>query len=100
MARLRECLYGTALDPLEGLAFQNQSTKTPNIFWKHSLARKGVGNYAAPGGESNPATGAMTMCNARRLDEAFSLCTIPVWVKASEKKIKVNATDHALESGN
>ena len=54
------------------------------------IARKGVGNYAAPEGEGNPATRAMMTCDARHLDEAFSLRTIPVWVKASGRKIKVN----------
>ena len=50
-------------------------------------AREGV---APPEGERTPAPRTMTTHNPRG-SEAYSLRTIPVWVKAQGKKIKVNA---------
>ena len=55
-------------------------------------AREGAASPpASPEGEGGPALRAMTTCNSIRLHEAYSLRTIPVWVKAQGKKVKVNA---------
>ena len=55
-------------------------------------AREGAVNFAlSPEGEDSPVSRAMTTHNPRRLNEAYSLRTIPVWIKAQGKKVKVNA---------
>ena len=47
--------------------------------------------HCAREGVDIPTARAMTTCNARCSSEAYSLRTIPVWVKARGKKLKVNA---------
>ena len=55
-------------------------------------AREGAASPpASPEREGAPALQALTTCNPRRSNEAYSLCTIPVWVKMLGKTIKVNA---------
>lgn len=46
---------------------------------------------AAPEGASSSATRTKTTCNPKRTSEAYSRGTIPVWVKAQRRKVKVNA---------
>ena len=78
--------WSTVSQPIAASQLYTEGNTHPSL-----IAREGVGNYAAPEGENNPATRTIRMCDTRRLDEAFSLRTIPVWVKASGRKIKVNA---------
>lgn len=55
-------------------------------------ARKGAVSFApSPEREDSSVSRAMITHNPRRLNEAYSLRTIPVWVKAQGKKVKVNA---------
>ena len=55
-------------------------------------AREGTAHFAASSeGEDSPISQAMTTHNPRCFNEAYSLCTIPVWVKAEGRKVKVNA---------
>ena len=42
-------------------------------------------------GAASPTSRAVTTCNSRYSHEAYSLRTIPVWVKAQGKKLKVKA---------
>ena len=53
-----------------------------------------VGPALSPEGEDSHASRAMTTHNPRSPNEAYSLRTIPVWVKAQGKKVKVNAILH------
>ena len=50
-----------------------------------------VGPVLSPEGEDSRASRAMTTHNPRSPKEAYSLRTVPVWVKAQGKKLKVNA---------
>ena len=52
-------------------------------------AWEGAVNFAlSPEGEVSPVSRAMTTHNPRRLNEAYSLRTIPVWIKAQERRLK------------
>ena len=77
--------WSTVKQPIAASQLYTEGNTYPSL-----IAREGVDNYAAREGESDPATQTMTMCDTRRLDEAFSLHIMPVWLKASERKIKVN----------
>lgn len=80
----------------EGLPVTNQRLAAVQLVVDNTYPsltpREGVVSPAASQeGEGGPAARAMTTCDSRRLNEAYSLRTIPVWVKAQGKKIKVNA---------
>ena len=55
-------------------------------------AWEGAAHFAASfEGEDSPISQAVTTHNPRCFNEAYSLGTIPVWVKAEGRKVKVNA---------
>ena len=73
--------------PVESVQSVGESNSYPTL-----AAREGAVNFAlSPEGEVSPVSRAMTTHNPRRLNEAYSLRTIPVWIKAQGKKVKVNA---------
>ena len=84
-------LLHESLPVLEQPAESVQSVVDSNSY--PSLAvREGAVNFAlSPEGEDSLVSRAMTTHNPRRLNEACSLRTIPVWIKAQGKKVKVNS---------
>ena len=74
--------------PVESVQSVVESNSYPSL-----AARVGAVNFAlSPEGEEDSLISrAMTTHNPRRLNEAYSLRTIPVWIKAQGKKVKVNA---------
>lgn len=81
----------------ESLPATNQPTIAAHLVvdgdtYPSLTAREGAfSTVASQEGEGGPATQAMMTCNSGHLNEAYSLSTIPVWVKARGKKIKLNA---------
>ena len=73
--------------PVESVQSVVESNSYPSL-----AVREGAINFASsPEGEGSPISRAMTTHNPRRLNEAYSLRTIPVRIKAEGKKAKVNA---------
>ena len=73
--------------PVESVQSVVESNSYPSL-----AAWEGAVNFAlSPEEEVSPVSRAMNTHNPRRLNEAYSLRTIPVWIKAQGKKVKVNA---------
>ena len=73
--------------PVEGVQSVVESNSFPSL-----AAQEGAVNFAlSPEGEDSPVSRAMTTHNPKCLNEAHSLRTILVWIKAQGKKVKVNA---------
>ena len=77
-----------ATDPPMGTA---QPVVNTNSYPSFTPWEGAVGPALSPEGEDSHASRAMTTYNPRSPNEAYSLRTIPVWVKAQGKKVKVNA---------
>ena len=73
--------------PAESVQPVVESNRYPSL-----TAQEGAAHLAASSeGEDSPILQAMTTQNPRRFNGAYSLRTIPVWVKAQGRKINVNA---------
>ena len=77
-----------ATDPPMGTA---QPVVNTNSYPSFNPWEGAVGPALSPEGEDSHALRVMTTHNPRSPNEPYSLHTIPVWVKAQGKKVKVNA---------
>ena len=77
-----------ATDPPMGTA---QPVVNTNSYPSFTPWEGAVGPALSSEGEDSHTSRAMTTHNPRSPNEAYSLRTIPVWVKAQGKKVKVNA---------